>query len=444
MNKKLLSIISTMAAVTAILPGMNLGAFNTAPSLTANAEWSADGTMFYNGNGYYTGWHLIDGENYFFDSNGNKVTSSFIDWNNNTYYVDENGHSIKNDWAFNEAFNSYCYFNSLGRMVKNDWIYDPNYNSYYYLGSDGKMVTNDWIYDPTHDSYYYLGLDGKEEFGPELFDSSTGISTTIGYKTITQTKKIGDTNFKLVIDLRFWAHGAEPYQIKNIADLYWGCYPKMYNRFVKDVSASEDVMYIHIKPCGGTAGTGGHDIDINDDWAKGTKDDYDAVTHELGHTLQNRYIEGKGWDGWDGTKCEHSDFIENFADYCRYVYAYNDGYYNDKSWNPEKIKANGESTHNSIRFLIWLDYKYSTTEYDPIVAFSDVCRNENFNSDEWDKAWTEIFSGSDSLKNRTISNVWNEYINDKYFSDAKATTDGYGIKSELMQRYPDLRSKLAR
>lgn len=425
MNKKLLSIISTMAAVTAILPGMNLGAFNTAPTLTANAEWSADGTMFYNGNGYYTGWHLIDGENYFFDSNGNKVTSSFIDWNGNTYYVDENGHSIKNDWAFNEAFNSYCYFNSLGRMVKNDWIYDPNYNS-----------------------YYYLGLDGKEEFGPELFDSSTGISTTIGYKTITQKKNIGDKLFTLVIDLGEWGQHTSPSQIKEITNLFWECYPKMYNRFAKDIPDSDITVTICFPNREGIYAAE-HTVYVDDNHLGNNKFDYDCVVHELAHTLQNRYnAESNEWIGWNGNKCSHSDYIENFADYCRYVYSYKEGYYNDDWWCPEKYRteniASDIAHQNSIRFLIWLDYKYSTTEYDPIVAFSDVCRSQKYSSYNWNTAWSKIFEGSVALKTRTIENVWNEYENDTYFSDAKSTTGGYGIKSELMQRYPDLRSKLAR
>ena len=396
MNKKVLSAIAAIAAAAAILPGLNLSNLNTTPVLSVNAADEYTETN----NDY--GWFYED---------------------NNWYFRDENGNLTTNDWVY----------------------YD---GCYYYLNDSGKMVTNDWIYDPYYGSYYYLGLDGKEEFGPELFDSSTGISTSIGYKTITQTKTIGDKTFNFVIDLEEWKQHTSPSQIKEIANLFWECYPKMYNRFAKDIPDTDITVTIRFPQTGGIHAAE-HTVYVEDVYLEENIYDFDCVVHELAHTLQNRYNPNTNeWIGWKGDKCSHSDYIENFADYCRYVYSYKEGYYNDDWWEPRKYRTNNRASdiahQNSIRFLIWLDYKYSTADYDLIVAFSDVCRSEEYDSYNWDAAWSKIFEGSDALRNRSISNVWNEYENDTYFSDANSTTGTYGVKSQLMKRFPDLRSKLAR
>ena len=405
MNKKILSTIAAMAAVAAILPGMQLDALNSAPTLTANAEWSEDGAMYLTDNGHYTGWHLIDGDYYFFDESGNKVTSSFIDWNDNTYYVDEEGHSITDNWIYNTDLDGYCYMDSVGKMVKNDWIYDENYGS-----------------------YYYLGLDGKEEFGPELFDDSDGISTAVGYKTITQTKTVNGVDFTLTIDLNKWAQNTSPDQIKTIADLFWGCYPKMYNRFAS-VAGSKTNITIAVENEGyGIAEAGWYKVHIHDQWLKNNPTDYDCLTHELGHIIQFDWLT----DNNGGYYCEYSDYVERFADYCRYVYAYNDGYYNDNGWTLHT--KYGENTRaSSNRFFVWLDYRFSSDDNDIIAKFVKVCSEAKYPRYNWSAAWAEIFTGS-ALEGKSIDEVWNMYTADS-FSTAYARTSSFGGVSPLNSVY---------
>ena len=99
-------------------------------------------------------------------------------------------------------------------------------------------------------------------------------------------------------------------------------------------------------------------------WLWNNPTDFDCLTHEFAHAIQ--YC-------WDDQFLEYSNYIERFADYCRFVYAYDDGTYNDI-----------------------------------ILKYCDVCKNGFYAPEDWDAAWEEIFRGSE-LEGMSIDAVWALY-----------------------------------
>ena len=82
----------------------------------------------------YSGWYLIDG---------------------NWYYYDSSNNMVKNGWA-KDSKGKWFYLGADGKMVKNYWV--EYKNAWYYLGSDGEMTVNGWAKD-SH-GWCFLGSDG--------------------------------------------------------------------------------------------------------------------------------------------------------------------------------------------------------------------------------------------------------------------------------------------
>lgn len=82
--------------------------------VTAHAEWKADNTGWWysEGKSYATSWRNINGQWYYFDSNGYMKTGWFND-NGNWYYFNEDG-----TMARETAINGY-YMNSNGIASSN-------------------------------------------------------------------------------------------------------------------------------------------------------------------------------------------------------------------------------------------------------------------------------------------------------------------------------------
>jgi hypothetical protein len=201
----------------------------------------------------------------------------------------------------------------------------------------------------------------------------------------------------------------------------------MYSRFAA-VGQSPTKVTLDIEDGGyGIASASGNQVHIHDQWLQTNPRDYDCLTHEFAHVIQN---------GWDGDKCEYSGYIERFADCCRYLYAFEDGEYNDTNWELNTIS--GESTREtSVRFLVWLDYTYSTEDNDLLVKYFDVCRNRNYSSSRWNQAWAEIFEGSE-LEGKSIETVWNEYAKSEFATLSSKSVFGM---SKLLNKY-DIRGRL--
>lgn len=215
-------------------------------------------------------------------------------------------------------------------------------------------------------------------------------------------------------------------QIGVISELFWECYPRMYERLGKVSGASRNVTIAIENEGYSPAETMGDFIHIHDEWLYENPQDYDCLTHELAHVIQN---------DWDENYCEYSDYIERFADFCRYEYAYKNGYYNDRVWELQTVDQESDIA-SSNRFFVWLDYTYSTDSKDTMLKFFKVCFERKYESQDWDAAWKEIFSGT-GLEGRKINEVWKEYSKSD-FASLYAVSDGKS--SPLLEKY-DIRKK---
>jgi hypothetical protein len=176
-----------------------------------------------------------------------------------------------------------------------------------------------------------IDFDDEEEI-LEIFDMSDllpGITTTVkkAKSQIIQTCTVAGTEFSFTIGLSKWAGLTSPEQIVQCARTFWYCYPQMYARF--QVEGTPVNVTLNIENEGyEVASTSGGTVHIHDNWLATHSTDYDCLTHEFGHVVQS------GWSGgYVPSSGEDTYMIERFADYCRYVYAYRDGQYNDKVWN---------------------------------------------------------------------------------------------------------------
>lgn len=244
---------------------------------------------------------------------------------------------------------------------------------------------------------------------------------------IVETGTVNGQTYELTVELNKWAHGTAIEQIVTLSELYWENYPRMYERF-HDISEPPAEVTLAIENEGyEVASAGGNFVHLHDQWLNRYSDDYDCITHELAHVIQN---------GWDGDYLEYSDYIERFADCCRYEYAMKNGYYNDSEWTLQTL--NDESTREkSVRFLVWLDYFYSDENNDILRRYMQVCRNGHYPASEWDAAWAEIFADT-ALDGKGIDEVWQMYAESEFaFCSSYAEKGGV---SDLIAQY-DIRKR---
>ena len=118
---KLIAVSIALTAVTVMIP------------MKTEAAWINN---YYGGfaysNGYYlsTGWNMINGTWYYFNSLGVMQTGWLKD-NNKWYYLNADG-SMKTGWLLDN--NQYYYLKDNGEMAQNEYI------DGYYLGSNGAWV----------------------------------------------------------------------------------------------------------------------------------------------------------------------------------------------------------------------------------------------------------------------------------------------------------------
>ena len=115
-------------------------------SVQANAEWKSDSTGYWytSGSIYLTGWHSIDGNWYYFYSDGYMAHDCWIEG----YYLNSNG-SMATGWI--KESNDWYYLKENGAMATG-WVYVKD--KWYYLNSNGSMVYNTTI------NGYRVGADG--------------------------------------------------------------------------------------------------------------------------------------------------------------------------------------------------------------------------------------------------------------------------------------------
>ena len=213
-----------------------------------------------------------------------------------------------------------------------------------------------------------------------------------------------------------------PEQIVILSRLFWQCYPRMYARFGK-AGESPTKITLNIEDRGyGIAWNMGSLVHLHDGWLQQCPTDYDCITHELAHAIQN---------GWDGARLEYSDYIERYADACRYLYAFNNGEYNDHHWQLQTVSRE-KTRKDAARFPVWFDYQYSTPDCDLLLKYFTVCRSEKYPTDMWKDAWAEIFKGS-ALEGRDIEDVWKEYEASEFASlSTKVSENG---TSPLLEKF---------
>lgn len=92
------------------------------------------------------GWHKLDNDWYFVDSNGNLVTNK---WQGN-YYLESDGKMATNKWIGD------CYVGSDGLWIENKWIQSGN--QWWYRRGDGTYTTND--FETISGQTYYFDASG--------------------------------------------------------------------------------------------------------------------------------------------------------------------------------------------------------------------------------------------------------------------------------------------
>ena len=252
-------------------------------------------------------------------------------------------------------------------------------------------------------------------------------------KIITSTRKIDGINYSVTFDLTGWKENTSVKKIAMLEEVFFDVYPQLYDRFGGYSNASTDIKIVIRDEgycCAETVQSDNtiylHDMHLIDD-----PHDYDVITHELVHIIQNC---------WDGNYLENTSYQEIFADYCRYIYAYKNGKYNDDHWTLGTPDNDRDDTYlNSARFFVWLDLETAASNRDIMRDFFEICFDRNYKSDEWDKAWKQLFKGT-QFEGKSIGEVWEKYKKTDFaYYDAKLY-DGEE-KSELIRK-TDVRNKI--
>ena len=258
--------------------------------------------------------------------------------------------------------------------------------------------------------------------GPASGAAAEDVLITEDGSRIIETGTADGTEFTFVIDLSRWEGHTTRKQIDVISRLFWQCYPRMYARFGAVSNAPAEVTLAIEDEGYEIAETAGNFVHLHDRWLEEWPTDYDCLTHEFAHVIQN---------GWDEDRCEYGSYIERFADACRYEYALDGGYYNDACWTLWPVDGEPDR-ESSVRFLVWLDTVYSTPENDVLLNYFRVCWEEKYTADRWDEAWAGIFAGT-ALEGMDIDEVWALYESSDFARLSAEAPEGE--TSELLAAY---------
>ena len=114
-----------------------------------------------------TGWQTINGQQYYYNEDGTKATSSWIDRS----FVDKEGKKVVGSFIYDENYKSYFYLKVDGNYAENQWLEiggkwyyfkewgymaKSEWKGNYYLNPSGAMAKKEWIYDNKYSSYFYL------------------------------------------------------------------------------------------------------------------------------------------------------------------------------------------------------------------------------------------------------------------------------------------------
>ena len=118
--------------------------------------WSAG---YYNGQTYIGdyGWMQKNGKWYYYDADGNMLTSSFIRYKGEKYYVGADGAMVT---GWQKIDNIEYYFYEEGHMARGEWI--AKGKQYFFLNQDGTQT------------YPYIGTWEKDKEGKYWFEDTSG------------------------------------------------------------------------------------------------------------------------------------------------------------------------------------------------------------------------------------------------------------------------------
>jgi len=128
-----------------------LGASFTSMAAAKTGTWMLEDDGWYcydkDGDAYEDEFCLSYGKEYYMGDDGLMVTSSWVEYETDWYYVGSDGAKTINDWRFvapeddDEADEEWFYFGSKGKMVTGKKVID---GKTYYFDEDGKMLTG-WV-----------------------------------------------------------------------------------------------------------------------------------------------------------------------------------------------------------------------------------------------------------------------------------------------------------
>lgn len=166
-------------------------------------------------------WMLVDGEWYCYDSNGDPYEDTFCVSNGKDYYVGEDGMLVRSSWV--EYDGDYYFVNSAGQKITSDWRLTTPYDDedaeeeWYYFQASGKMATNKKIV--YKGNTYFFDADGKMLTGWVTADGTDVVNEENSINT-SYTFYADETGARIEND---WVLTVEPGTDEDDADAdyYW-------------------------------------------------------------------------------------------------------------------------------------------------------------------------------------------------------------------------------
>lgn len=159
--------------------------------------------VFSDGGVLKTGWRTIDGKRYYFDPDTGKAVYGWIKYNNNDYYVAEDG---KQTGLFNDSEGDSYFFNDKGILCKgNQFIYYDD--SIFCPDDSGKLLKGEQTVDGVT---YLFGKSGRLETGWRTIDGKRYY-----FDRTTGERKLGIITY----NGKYYYVTAEDGKVSGIADI---------------------------------------------------------------------------------------------------------------------------------------------------------------------------------------------------------------------------------
>jgi len=256
------------------------------------------------------------------------------------------------------------------------------------------------------------GDDDSQESAYKLTDS---MLVAEAGKLITQTDSVNGITYSLTVNLENAAGYTSEEQIITCTKVFWYCYPKMYEKMAVEATPL-DVNLIIEDQGYEIAEQWDNNVHLHDRWLSDNPEDFDCLTHEFAHVIQTN---------WEGDYSPHygedTYLIERFADACRYMYAYENGLYNDEVWTLWTASVECDYA-SSVRFWVWIEQTFSDEEIDIFARLvrETQIKDEDHEFGNWEsggRMWDVIFEGTDA-EGRDLDELWLEFLDTDFAWEA--------------------------